>query len=120
MLGFDKKIGKDPDSMNNKIQPKWLQILLFKYLETIEGNDSKKLIFNDNDLLVVKSIENIEDDKDISLILSNKTAVSKPPISSSSSSLVTIGKFSAFLSCCACGLISCRSEEKEAFILVSY
>ena len=33
--------------------------------------------------------------------------------------IITIGKLSAFLSCCAVGLIPCTIDEREAFMVVS-
>lgn len=41
------------------------------------------------------------------------------PSDNAKGAIFTIGKFSAFLSCCAVGLIPCKSQELDAFIVVS-
>ena len=126
---------KDPENLSGRGHPSWLSILIKKFelilLNLQEEMREDEIAQNKKNIDKISTV--ISSSKD-SLINDDKKSVKSEfnnqiPKSSTSPErtavrtnkfVFSIGKFSAFLSCCVVGLISCNMEEREAFIVVSF
>ena len=97
--------------------PIWLSILMSKYeMNKLNRKDENLEHYEavDGDLVSRKKGSSVPINvaKGMDAIVYTASDSTKMPI-------FTIGKFSAFLSCCAVGLIPCKSQELDAFTVVS-